>query len=128
MARGSSISRPWAQAQSITVTTATLPQSLLGLAAYGVSVRLSSGSTGTLSGSFALQVTDFGVDESTANGPQSSDWATVASSSQTWAGNTLTWSYSGPGNKWLRVLFTNSGSSGTPTVDINFTGQAWQRG
>lgn len=126
MSQRSGISRiNWMSAQSVTVTPASPPQLTLGCAAYGVTLRLNAASTGTLAGSFALQVTDFGVDESTLP-PLSTDWVTVTGSSQTWAGSPLVWTFNGNGNKWLRILFSNSGSSGAPIVDAAFSGKCWE--
>lgn len=128
MGRASGISRDLAVAQAVVATPATPCQMLLGVSAYGVSIRLAAGSTGTLAGAFKLQVTDFGVSDDIRAGqpPATADWADVASSSQTWAGSTLVWSVANPGNKFLRVVFVDAGSVGAPTVDIRFTGNCWE--
>lgn len=114
----------WAAAQSITVVPATVPQLITGVMNFGVTIRLSASNTGTLAGSFALQVTDFGTDEKDLQ-PLPTDWVTITGSSQTWASAPLVYSVANQGNKWLRVFFINSSSTGTPLVDIAFTGKAW---
>ena len=109
---------------NVVVTPASLPQNIMTVMNFGVTIRLNAASTGTLAGTFSLQVTDFGVDEKDLM-PLATDWVTVAGSSQTWASSPLVYSVSNQGNKWLRVFFINAGSVGNPTVDIAFTGKSW---
>ena len=109
---------------NVVVTPATLVQNIAIVVNFGVTIRLNAQSTGTLAGSFALQVTDFGVDEKDL-GPLATDWVTISGTAQTWGAAPLVYSVSNQGNKWLRVLFTNAGSVGNPTVDIAFTGKSW---
>lgn len=99
---------------------------LMGLAGWGATLRLNSASTGSLAGAFKVQITDFGSAEPLWPAPASGDWVDYPGSSQTWAAATLAWTFTAvPGNKLARIVFTNAGSAGAPTVDLAITGQAW---
>lgn len=107
-------------AQPVVTIPASRQQALMDIVNFGVSIRLAAGSTGTLAGSFALQFTDFG-DSTGLRQPQASDWVTNPSTVVTWTGTPIVYSVQAQGNRWLRVLFTNAGSTGAPTVDAAIT-------
>lgn len=127
MGRDSSISRlDWASNVDPTAASGvfTTAQMILGCLYVSITVRQTPGNAGTISGSFKLQITDFGTSDNVSTGPLplSADWVDVPGSATVWSGGPVRWALSAPAGKFIRVVFTDSGSSGSPKVDAAFSG------
>lgn len=96
----------------------------LGLLGISISIKPVSG---TLNGAFKLQVTDFGDTDSVQTGyPVTADWVDYPSSTQPAVAaaitTTIQWQIWNLRSKWIRVVFTDNGST-TPRVSVAITGR-----
>lgn len=96
----------------------------LGLLGISISIKPVSG---TLNGTFKLQVTDFGDSDAVASTyPVSADWVDYPSSTQPAAAavisSTIQWQIWNLRSKWIRVVFTDNGSV-APRVNVAVTGR-----
>lgn len=110
--------------QSMTGTVTSDGINLISIYAYSIQAYWSGGS-GLTAGTFKLQASNDPGDNGSGQGvSQPTHWTDVASSSQAISGasGSILYDVTECGYRWVRLVYTPSGGSGTLTANINTKG------